>query len=87
MKEIKAYKSENGRIYEYIEDAQAADNKLKEKRDFKTLVSIQNYPDNYGTSFDNWDCKQSPVGKCVYDYNSDWGEDDCIYCHNTDERK
>ncbi len=34
----------------------------------------------------NWDCSQSPIGTCVY-YVSDTWSDDCIFCHNPEERK
>lgn len=87
MKEIKAYMSDNGHIYKQLEDAEKADIKWKEVNYFEILLSQQSFPKNYATSFHNWDCKGSPVGKCVYDYNSPMGDDDCVFCHNPDERK
>lgn len=38
-------------------------------------------------SFGDWDCVESPTGQCVYDLDSDMGDDDCLYCHGPDERK
>lgn len=87
MEKIKAYKAKNGCIYEKKEDAIIADKKRQDRIDFDILVSKQSYPKNYGTSFGNWDCEKSPVKKCVYDYDSPMRDDDCIYCHNPDERK
>ena len=34
-----------------------------------------------------WHCAKSPNGYCVYDLNSDLRFDDCIFCHQPDERK
>lgn len=34
-----------------------------------------------------WDCKESPVGKCAYDWIEDPCMDSCIFCHNPEERK
>lgn len=87
MREIKAYKSNSGRIYEDINDCLEADKELEDRLNFDVNVSKQNYPENYGTSYHNWKCNKSPVKRCVYDYDSDLLDDDCIYCHYPDERK
>ena len=42
---------------------------------------------NLGTSLDNWDCFNSPVKKCVYNWDSNIGDDECVYCGQPDERK
>jgi len=34
-----------------------------------------------------WDCKKSPIGLCVYNHMEDEVLDDCLYCHEPDERK
>ena len=34
-----------------------------------------------------WDCKESPLGKCAYDFFEDPSRDDCIFCHDPEERK
>lgn len=37
---------------------------------------------------DDWDCPSSPTGKCAYDRENDPGDcDDCIFCHQPEERK
>lgn len=35
----------------------------------------------------SWDCPKSPTGHCVYHPETDGALDDCIYCHQPDERK
>ena len=35
----------------------------------------------------SWDCPDSPIGKCIYHIGSDLGWDDCILCHQPQERK
>lgn len=34
----------------------------------------------------DWACDSSPIGICVY-HIDDTCQDDCIYCHDPDERK
>lgn len=34
-----------------------------------------------------WDCNQSPIGTCVYNHMKDLAHDDCIFCHEPEERK
>ena len=34
----------------------------------------------------DWDCDKSPLGICFYN-KEDGAMDDCIFCHNPDERK
>lgn len=38
-------------------------------------------------SFGSWECEESPTGQCVYDMDSDMGDDECLYCGGPDERK
>jgi C4-type Zn-finger protein len=33
-----------------------------------------------------WACEDSPTGSCIYDDDDDPGHDDCIYCHQPDDR-
>lgn len=33
-----------------------------------------------------WDCKESPVGKCVYNFYEDPCRDSCIFCKDPEER-
>ena len=33
-----------------------------------------------------WDCKQSPIGNCVYDLATDPWHDDCLFCGEPEER-
>ena len=35
----------------------------------------------------NWTCENSPTGYCVYDFVYDPAWDDCLICHDPDERK
>jgi len=34
-----------------------------------------------------WACPDSPSGCCVYDTDKDPAMDDCLYCHQPQERK
>lgn len=34
-----------------------------------------------------WNCPESPTGKCVYFSLSDPCHDDCLFCHDPEERK
>jgi len=34
-----------------------------------------------------WKCTKSPIGYCVYDVVEDPVHDDCIFCHDPEERK
>ena len=33
-----------------------------------------------------WDCKKSPIGKCVYDCFEDPCRDECLFCHDPADR-
>ena len=35
----------------------------------------------------SWDCEESPVGKCVYDFYEDPARDCCLFCGDPEERK
>ena len=34
-----------------------------------------------------WKCEASPLAYCVYDLTSEKGYDECVYCHQPNERK
>ena len=34
-----------------------------------------------------WDCETSPIGYCVYEDTKDPMHDDCLFCHDPEERK
>lgn len=34
-----------------------------------------------------WDCPESPLGLCVYHTFKDKPHDDCVFCHQPEERK
>ena len=34
-----------------------------------------------------WDCDLSPVGMCAYNEDEDPCRDDCVFCHDPEERK
>ena len=34
-----------------------------------------------------WDCDTSPIGTCVYYYPEDPAHDNCLFCHEPEERK
>ena len=34
-----------------------------------------------------WECIESPIGVCMYDDMDDPAWDDCLFCHEPDERK
>lgn len=35
----------------------------------------------------DWKCEKSPIGHCIYNHFDDPVHDDCIFCHEPDERK
>jgi hypothetical protein len=44
------------------------------------------FPDGALVTF-AWECKESPLGFCVYNPEEDPCHDDCLYCHDPEERK
>lgn len=34
-----------------------------------------------------WDCEKSPFGWCAYNHREDRAHDDCVFCHQPEERK
>lgn len=36
--------------------------------------------------FGEWECEPSPVGKCVYNQVVDHDHDNCLFCHEPEER-
>jgi hypothetical protein len=36
---------------------------------------------------ETWECDKSPTGYCAYDFNGDPCHDDCLFCHQPEERK
>ena len=41
----------------------------------------------YQVISNEWECDNSPLGYCVYDHIDDPAHDDCIFCHDPEERK
>lgn len=35
----------------------------------------------------HWDCPESPIHRCIYNQDEDPYCDDCIICHDPEERK
>lgn len=50
-------------------------------------LASQGYKNLDAIGIGDWDCELSPIGTCVYDMDSVYGEDDCLFCHKPDERK
>jgi hypothetical protein len=44
-------------------------------------------PDPADLVFGSWDCAKSPTTRCVYDQEADPALDNCLFCHDPDERK
>lgn len=36
--------------------------------------------------FGNWECEPSPIGTCVYNQVVDRDHDNCLFCHEPEER-
>jgi hypothetical protein len=69
--------------------AQLAKNKVYElEAQFKDQVEkLITIPDGNRLTLGNWDCPTSPTGSCIYDATEDPCLDDCLFCHDPDERK
>ncbi len=52
----------------------------------KVIENIDKLPPNATVSY-TWECGKSPVGYCAYDESEDPCRDDCIFCHDPEERK
>jgi len=51
------------------------------------LTMVVPKPDKYcDYVVGDWECRQSPLGKCVYYKREDPAFDDCIYCHEPHDR-
>lgn len=50
------------------------------------MSKLLNVP-SHDLSIGHWECKTSPIGVCVYNREEDQCEDDCLFCHQPDERK
>lgn len=93
MKKVIAYKSLCGQLSENKELIKYLDKKFIEEQAFIEIVKkhngelIKKGGKYYNTHFSNWDCKKSPIGKCVYNPITDSMFDNCVYCHQPDERK
>jgi len=44
-------------------------------------------PEDITVPVDGWNCEKSPLGKCAYGFFEDPSRDDCIFCHEPEERK
>jgi non-ribosomal peptide synthetase component F len=57
----------------------------------RDIESINMYREAVGDRadllFGGWECELSPTGQCVYDLDSDGGDDDCLYCHGPNDRQ
>lgn len=75
-------KEEIKKIFESI-------NELEYK--LNTIIADNCFPDDrYESHFhraSDWDCKDSPIGLCLYHNIEDPAHDNCIYCGNPEERK
>ena len=38
-------------------------------------------------AYSAWECSKSPVDLCVYNHNMGPAHDDCLFCHEPEERK
>lgn len=72
-----------------LEKAKSVVNDLDEKlrRELHNLVYEQlgSSTPRFMHFGNDWDCKNSPTGKCVYD-SEDECYDDCLSCHQTEQR-
>ena len=56
----------------------------------EALESIQDKLEGGGLCHEigiTWNCDKSPIGLCVYDNLEDKAHDDCVFCHQPQERK
>lgn len=74
-------------IAQRVEDEMNDKNIKQEIRVNGKWVEIPKELIDMNISTSDWECEKSPLGFCVYDMNSDYKDDDCIYCHQPDERK
>lgn len=81
-------------LKDWMDDCEAgvddANGKLYQARR-ELMEELKSYiPEDYSNanlSLGDWDCPDSPIKVCVYDLSSDYGFDDCVFCHDPDERK
>ncbi len=66
---------------------EAAREEERETQHEAAMEKVQAQFPKANLSFGTWDCATSPTGHCVYDLDSHLGDDDCLYCHDPDERK
>ena len=65
-------------------------NNLVNDLEFEIEKLIQTvYPEYYRmfNTIGDWDCKDSPIGLCIYDHMIDQCLDNCLFCGQPDERK
>ncbi len=65
-------------------------NEQKRKIEFEIEDIIQTSMPKFNSIWNtvgSWDCKNSPIGVCVYNHMEDPALDDCLYCGKPDERK
>ncbi len=51
------------------------------------LVRVQEINPRITAISDMWDCSESPIGVCAYDEDDDPARDNCVFCHDPEERK
>ena len=59
------------------------------KEEIREIV-YEHTPEKYPTYYEIdtfWGCVKSPFGWCCYDHFKDRGHDNCIFCHEPQERK
>jgi hypothetical protein len=58
-------------------------------RDLERAIVLDAAPnhDEHDIQIGSWECPTSPLEVCAYDYEADPCCDDCLFCHNPNERK
>ena len=68
----------------------SCDDAIEEVEYYKRKIVKKVFPEfdwTYQVSSMRWKCETSPCGMCVFDLVEDRHRDDCIFCHQPDERK
>ena len=68
----------------------SCDDSIEEIECYKRKIVKKVFPEfdfTYQISSWHWECKDSPFGMCVYDLVEDRHMNDCLFCHQPNERK
>lgn len=68
----------------------SCDDAIEEIEYYKRKIIKKTFPEfdwTYQVSSMRWKCEASPCGMCIFDLAEDRYRDDCIFCHQPDERK